>query len=135
MLSNLTEDVIFALIRYEGGKVLAYHTVPVWGIVFVEVGLDVLSDSLLLVSVVHDFIYLSDESFLHVLADLLDNPANVSLSGSHFFLFSRLMILLLLKININRDHFKFIAIQTILSQSPTGFVVNLWRLCGFVEIL
>ena len=84
MLTNLTEDVIFALIRYEGGKVLSHDAVPVWSVVLVKEGLDVLCDSLLLIGLVHDFIYLSYEVFLLVVTNLLDNPSNVSLCGSHF---------------------------------------------------
>ena len=83
MLTNLAEDVIFALIRYEGREMLSNNAVPVWSIVLIEESLDVLSNSLLLVSFIHDFIYLGHEVFLHVVTNFLDNPANVSLSGSH----------------------------------------------------
>ena len=83
MLTNLAEDVIFALVRYEGGEVLSDDTVPVWSVVFIEESLDMLSNGLLLVSLIHDFIYLGHEVFLHVVSNFLDNPANVSFCGSH----------------------------------------------------
>jgi len=84
VLTNLAEDVIFALIRYIGSEVLSYDTVPVWSVVLVKEGLDVLSNWLLLVCLIHDFIYLCNEVFLLLVADLLDHPTNVSFSGSHY---------------------------------------------------
>ena len=78
MLTNLTEDVIFALIRYEGGKVLSHDAVPVWSVVLVKEGLDVFCDVLLLVRIIHYVVHLLDEVSLHLLANLLHDPADVS---------------------------------------------------------
>ena len=83
-MADLAEDVIFALIRYKGGEVLSNHAMPVGGVVLVEERLDVLGNGLLLLGVVHDFIYLGDKVFLLIFADLLDHPSNVSICGSHF---------------------------------------------------
>ena len=80
MLSDLAENVIFTLVRYEGSEVLAHDTMPIWGVVFVEVCLDMLCNCLLLICLIHDFINLGNKSLFHVLSNLLDNPADVSLS-------------------------------------------------------
>ena len=57
---------------------LAYDTVPIWRVLRVEDGLDVLSDVLLCVFSIHDVVDLFLELALHLFVHLADDIVNHS---------------------------------------------------------
>ena len=82
-LTDLTENVIFGLVRYVGGEVLAHDAVPVRRILLVKHCLHVLGDVLLCVFLVHDQVHLLLELLLHLVVHLADDVVNDSFSA-HF---------------------------------------------------
>ena len=83
-MTDLAEYIIFALVRYNGGEVLADNAVPVGRVLGVKECLHVLGDILLglLGGVVHDQVDLLLEVLFHVLGHFADHVVDDSI-GAH----------------------------------------------------
>ena len=79
-LSNVEENVMFALVGYVTRKVLSHTAMPVWSIVTVEELLDALADILLGLAIVNSVVNLLFDIILHVLIHFTNDPGDASFS-------------------------------------------------------
>lgn len=82
-MTNVAEDVVFALVGHVAGKVFAHDAVPIWRILLVKEAFDIFGNVLLRVDFVHNGVHLLLKVGLHLFGHLADHILNVSLRARH----------------------------------------------------
>ena len=82
-LTQVEENVMFALVTYKAREMLAHAAVPVWSVFAVEKLLDELTDVLFLLELVDSLVHLRLHISLHVLIHFADDPVHVSFRHSY----------------------------------------------------